>query len=332
MALQGTLDTFALPDVLRLLANTSKSGRLLVQGDDGNGSLYLDSGAIVGGETTFAPTDEGHEVLFELLRLGDGSFLFDPADTTNDPGEPAEVEAVIEAAESSHAEWLDLSTVVPSLDVGVALADDLPDDSATVDRDRWKLIVGIGSGTTVRALGDDLELRELPILRSVRGLVDDGLAVITDASAVAAAPTRKKAKPAASAPVAPAESGSGAELPSLDGESAPDVHEDPGSDGDLPEPLPGRSGAKRGPVADPFVEAAVSEPAAGGASDVAPIAPEDAAAIERQLDGLTDSQRDLVEQAASESDEAVVDDLLEELPDGSIDRDLLKRFLGSVRA
>ena len=114
MALQGTLDTFALPDVLRLLASTRKSGRLLVQGDDGNGSLYLDGGSVVGGETNLAPTDEGHEVLFELLRLGDGSFLFDPAENTPDPGAPAEVEDVIAKAESAHAEWQDLSTVVPS--------------------------------------------------------------------------------------------------------------------------------------------------------------------------------------------------------------------------
>ncbi len=188
MALQGTLDTFALPDVLRLLASTRKSGQLLVQGDQGTGSLYLDGGSVVDGETTLAPTDEGHEVLFELLRLGDGSFLFDPSENAPDPGPPAEVEDVIGQAESAHAEWEDLSTVVPSLDVGIVLADDLPDETATVDRDRWKLIVGIGSGTTVRALGDHLELRELPILRATRGLVDDGLAVIGDAGAQGRAP------------------------------------------------------------------------------------------------------------------------------------------------
>ena len=36
VALQGTLDTFALPDVLRLLASTQKVGRLRVIGDGGD--------------------------------------------------------------------------------------------------------------------------------------------------------------------------------------------------------------------------------------------------------------------------------------------------------
>ena len=41
LALQGTLDTFSLPDVLRLLATTSKTGRLRIDGDRGLGSVWL---------------------------------------------------------------------------------------------------------------------------------------------------------------------------------------------------------------------------------------------------------------------------------------------------
>lgn len=50
MALQGTLDTFALADVLRLLANTHKSGRLELAGDRGHGRVWLGEGQLVGGE------------------------------------------------------------------------------------------------------------------------------------------------------------------------------------------------------------------------------------------------------------------------------------------
>ncbi len=318
MALQGTLDTFALPDVLRLLANTKKSGRILVQGDQGSGSLYLDTGTVVGGETSLAPTDEGHEVLFELLRLGDGSFLFDPADTSPSPQAPAEVEDVISAAESSHAEWQDLSEVVPSLDVELALAEELPDGSATVDADRWRLIVGIGSGTTVRALGERLELRELPILRATRGLVDDGLAVIGGATTAPVAAT-------------PSTSGS-AELPTLDDDpDAADMFDGSTDAEELPEPLPGRGGASRR-TADPFAEAADREAAVGGALTVSGLPAAEAAILEQQFEQLPEEQRELIERVAEEPTPENVDHLIEELPDGAIDRELLRRFLGSVRA
>ena len=315
MALQGTLDTFALPDVLRLLASTRKSGRLLVQGDDGNGSLYLDGGSVVGGETNLAPTDEGHEVLFELLRLGDGSFLFDPAESTPDPGAPAEVEDVITQAESAHAEWQDLSTVVPSLDVGIQLAEDLPDDDATIDRDRWRLIVGIGSGTTVRSLGDQLGMRELPILRATRGMVDDGLAVVSDGSRSGRA------------------SSTSATLPTLDDEpESDDLFDDAatGTADDLPEPLPGRSGSAKGSIADPFSEAADSDIAAGGAP--APLAEDEATELEQQMERLAAEHRELIERAAEAGTPEEAEEILDDLPDETIDRDLMRRFLGSVRS
>lgn len=315
MALQGTLDTFALPDVLRLLASTRKSGRLLVQGDDGNGSLYLDGGSVVGGETNLAPTDEGHEVLFELLRLGDGSFLFDPAENTPDPGAPAEVEDVITKAESAHAEWQDLSTVVPSLDVGIELAEDLPDDDATIDRDRWRLIVGIGSGTTVRSLGDQLGMRELPILRATRGMVDDGLAVISDGGGRSGGRA------------------SSASLPTLDDEpEADDLFDDATSDTaeDLPEPLPGRSGSAKGSIADPFSEAADSDDAVGGAP--APLATEEESELVAQMERLAEEHRQVIDRAVEAGTPEEAEEILDDLPEDTIDRDLMRRFLGSVRS
>ena len=55
MALQGTLDTFSLPDVLRLLATTSKTGRLRIEGDRGQGSVWLDAGGVVAASRFMAP-------------------------------------------------------------------------------------------------------------------------------------------------------------------------------------------------------------------------------------------------------------------------------------
>src|SRR5260221_12280621 len=79
VALQGTLDTFALPDVLRLLASTKKTGRLVITGTRGSGSVWVDGGSVVGTDATGAvPDADAVAVLFELLRFGgDGSFTFE---------------------------------------------------------------------------------------------------------------------------------------------------------------------------------------------------------------------------------------------------------------
>ena len=44
MALEGSLDAFGLPDVLRLLAATAKTGCLYVGGDRASGHVWVDRG------------------------------------------------------------------------------------------------------------------------------------------------------------------------------------------------------------------------------------------------------------------------------------------------
>jgi hypothetical protein len=177
LALQGTLDTFSLPDVLRLLATTSKSGRLRIEGDRGRGSVWLAGGGIVDAAADRViegtPADE---VVFELLRFDSGSFAFDGDDTATAGGDPEDVETVLRRASSLLSEWTELENVVPSLEHEVCLASDLSVDEVTIDADRWRSLVAVSSGRTVGELATSLGLTELGVSRAVRDLVDLGVA------------------------------------------------------------------------------------------------------------------------------------------------------------
>jgi hypothetical protein len=179
LALQGTLDTFSLPDVLRLLATTSKTGRLRIEGDRGLGSVWLADGGIVDADADRAidgtPTDE---VVFELLRFSSGSFAFDGDDTASATGEPEDVEALLRRANALLSEWTELENVVPSLEHEVSLAGDLSVEQVTIDADRWRSLVAVASGRTVGELATALGLTELGVSRAVRDLVDLGVAEV----------------------------------------------------------------------------------------------------------------------------------------------------------
>src|SRR4051794_17711199 len=81
VSLQGSLETFALPDVLVLLSSTKKDGELAVAGAraDGKkvgGKVWLEQGQIVHsrvGTLVAEPVD----AIFELLRLANGDFVFE---------------------------------------------------------------------------------------------------------------------------------------------------------------------------------------------------------------------------------------------------------------
>ncbi len=96
VALQGTLDTFALPDVLRLLAATKKTGPLRLTGGRGTGSVWVTAGEVSAIEATHAPhASEPVDALFELLRFQDGAFTFDAEAVHDSPGRPTAVEDVL---------------------------------------------------------------------------------------------------------------------------------------------------------------------------------------------------------------------------------------------
>jgi hypothetical protein len=179
VALQGTLDTFALPDVLRLLATTRKTGRLLLHGNRGDGSVWIDAGSVVAADAAAVTSGSSvGEVIFELLRHSEGAFTFEAGSSPAEAGAPAEIEPLLYDAERQLAEWREIEAVVPSLDAWVALAPELPSAEAVIDAARWRTIVVVGSGSTVANVGQALKLGEVAVSRLVKDLVELGFATV----------------------------------------------------------------------------------------------------------------------------------------------------------
>ena len=174
MALQGDLKSFALPDVLRLLAGTGKSGRLEVVGA-GTGELVLFEGAIATAVVTSAPHATGPaDVVFDLLRFEDGSFSFEEGDDVTDAGLAADIETTIELAEALVLEWEEVETVVPSMHAWLSLVAEIEDETR-VTPDQWKAIAAVAGGGTVVDLADALELNDLAACRQAKDLIELGL-------------------------------------------------------------------------------------------------------------------------------------------------------------
>lgn len=180
MALQGTLDSFALADVLRLLASTHKTGRLRVEGPRDGGSLWFVDGAVVSGEAADAGQQSPAYALFDLQRLQVERFEFVPDDSPPEAGDPIDVDTVIADADERMRYWLELTAVVPSLDLRVALVDDLPTDTIEVDRDRWRLLTVVAGGTSVRRVGDQLGFDEFEVSASIKEMIEAGLVELGD--------------------------------------------------------------------------------------------------------------------------------------------------------
>lgn len=184
--LQGSLDDFALPEVLSLLASTRKSGELQVTGDRGaDGRVWLDGGRIVCSEVGMS-TDVV-DTLFELLRMTTGSFAFSADVTPPTVGEARDITPLLAEAQSRLEEWRTIEAVVPSLASRVALSSELPGEDAIVNAGQWKVLVAVANGGTVDAVATSLELGEFGACKAVKGLVDAGLVLVDPVAPATAA-------------------------------------------------------------------------------------------------------------------------------------------------
>jgi DNA-binding transcriptional ArsR family regulator len=340
VALQGTIETFALPDVMRLLASTKKTGCLRLSGSRGNGSVWVDNGTIVASEASGArhattPVD----VFFELLRFKEGDFVFDADVTADSPGSAAEVEPTLEEAEKMLDEWKAIEEVVPSLAAWIELAPELTDEEITVDRARWRLLVAVAGGISVGELGDQFEMSELTISRQVKDLVDAGLVKVGEApiGAEFTAPT--------AAPVFEPEPAPAFEAPAFEevAVTQPDeLVEETGIESEAPALRLADNGHNGFDSLDHDVMVGDTyDTTAPPAADPAPAVgtafepdPTDAAEIARQLANLSPKAAKAVAAAAKATTVEEREAALAEVDDDEdpINRELLIKFLGSVNS
>lgn len=180
MALQGTIDAFPLTDVLQLLSTSSKSGRLLLEGDRGRAELWIDQGAVVGGDAEGMVTGAA-QLVFELLRFDDGSFVFDVAEGM--PAVAVEVTplaACVDDAAAMLETWRGIEAVVPSLQHRVMLRTELDEPSVTISAQEWTVLAAVADGPSVGAAGQRLGLDDFACCAALAELVGRSLLVVDE--------------------------------------------------------------------------------------------------------------------------------------------------------
>jgi hypothetical protein len=189
VALQGSIDTFALDDVLRLVASTAKTGRLSLRGTRGRGELVVLDGRLLDGSvTTDQRVGDLYELVFELLRFEDGEFEFDAEHVDGIDGvEAADVEDVLNGAAELLAEWREIERAVPSGRASVRLLVEGPGNTVKIEPAQWRVVAAVGSGASVHDVAEQLDASNLAIGRLLRSLVDAGLVGIDEIEAASVA-------------------------------------------------------------------------------------------------------------------------------------------------
>ncbi|MEI7886684.1 MAG: DUF4388 domain-containing protein [Actinomycetes bacterium] len=185
MALQGTIDSFPLEDVLSLLDSSSRVGRLSVIGDRASGWVEMANGLLLSAELLGSAVDNPASVLFELLRCKDGEFEFLALSEDNlarSSHAASKLSDCIEESAEILKRWTEIELMIPSTQHQVYLAAKLPIDEILVDGFLWSLLAAIQGKSTVSDVVQRMAEEELVVCAALADLATDGLVEVESPS------------------------------------------------------------------------------------------------------------------------------------------------------
>jgi len=183
VALQGTVESFPVIEVVRLLADGGHTGRLTVDGDRGTAVMWVADGSLLGGELGNTHQLDPVRLVTEALRHRTGVFSFDvvpPGVDVSAGMVAAPLSAVLVDAEARLAEWAGIEQVIPTVAHRLRLTSALPVESVTLDRQQWALVVSAAHLPEVRESATELGMDELTACRLATRMVELGLLVVEE--------------------------------------------------------------------------------------------------------------------------------------------------------
>ena len=158
--LNGNLDTFALPDVLRFIASGNVTGRVEITRDEVAGEIAVDQGKFVGASLTDeeAPTtvDEALDIAVLLFDGAGGTFEVVQEEWVGGPLSLS-AEELTKAVERRRKEWAAVVDQLGSLDEPLVIASELPNgtDQIVLRAEQWRLLSFLDGRRSVQDVARD---------------------------------------------------------------------------------------------------------------------------------------------------------------------------------
>ncbi len=198
MTLKGNTADFPLDVVIRLLADTKKTGELALRGEGGEGALGVAMGRVV---TAVFGDESPIPALGAIFRMGVAEFEFTPWNDAPEANLEGDLEENLRKAEE-HRQWLaSVREVIPDDRARFRLSERAAEQGAvTFTSDRWRVVLAVNGERDVNGISQHLRIDRDATLNLLAGLVRDGV-IETVAAPEQGAPPAPSPPPEAPLPV-----------------------------------------------------------------------------------------------------------------------------------
>ena len=122
------------------------------------------------------------ESVYQLGLNGDSFEVEEGEETRYASPKPFDVESIIDDAKQRLTDWAEVSRTVSDLDDVMSISRDLGErDEVSINRDAWRVLSEIGSGSSVVSVAGELGTTDFWTARVAAGLIDDDLLLVVAA-------------------------------------------------------------------------------------------------------------------------------------------------------
>ena len=173
MSLIGNTRDFPLDVLLRLLADTKKTGELALRGGDGEGALGIAEGRVVAAVFGQEPPVPALGAIFDLTEA---NFEFTPWDQPPPSNLEGDLDTLLHQADE-HKKWLaSVREVIPNDRYRFRLSERAADQgTVSFTADRWRVVLAVNGQRNVNDIAAHLSVDRNAALDLLAGLVRDGV-------------------------------------------------------------------------------------------------------------------------------------------------------------
>ena len=122
------------------------------------------------------------ESVYQLGLYGDSFEVEEGEETRYASPKPFDMESIIDDAKQRLTDWAEVSRTVSDLDDVMSISRDLGErDEVSINRDAWRVLSEIGSGSSVVSVAGELGTTDFWTARVAAGLIDDDLLLVVAA-------------------------------------------------------------------------------------------------------------------------------------------------------
>ena len=184
-AFEGNLDQLSLPDILRLLVQGNKTGRLSLSNERDTGEVFMSVGHII---HAVMGIEDGEAALFDLITWTQGRFRFEPDVQSPDHTMDIETDMLLRESERRFHEMQEIRRFIPDEDTIFQISASGSPTAVSLQPQEWQVLAQVNGQRNASEIASLTGMEKLDVLKILARLQSGKLLAVAEGIAKGSEP------------------------------------------------------------------------------------------------------------------------------------------------